>query len=493
MFINHIYRHARQNPARLAVVNSGQEITYRRFANDIDAVRNFLMRTPLPKEGVVVIITSNLYHDWVRLLALQSLGHTTIAGTSWALIQSLDLQNIAGLVCYSDDDEAAVAFRSVQPDSMVVKLPARPMAGKANGHSPPPVPDDPFGDHIIYTSGTTGTYKKLLMRGTGIEARILDDSKTMSGRIRPEEVFHCHSLGPWTAAGYGFPFYCWYFGATIVFEQRADWADHFFDHPVTKTFFVPSLLEEFRQKGISRPADHPPLQIMCGGGFLNDELAREVKRILNCELVHAYGGSETITAMESLVEDADDMLWLMPCADTRIEIVDDDDCVVGNGVEGAIRIGTKPYAPSGYLDDPETTARYFRDGYFYPGDMGVQREDGRVRVLGRVSDVLNLGGQKIAIGPFEKAARSLLGVDNLCVFNQQTEDGKDMLIVVIEGDRLPDRSRLQALAQKVKHVPQIRYSLINTFPRGENGMMKVDRRQVLAMVRETFREAVTPT
>lgn len=491
MFINHIYRHARQEPDRLAVVNSGQEITYCRFAQDIEIVRNFLMRSPLPNEGVVVIITSNLYQDWVRLLALQSLGHTTIAGTSWPVIESLVLRDIAGLVCSSSEETVAEAFRGAHPGRMIVKLPPRLMAGRAT-QSPPPVPEDRFGDHIIYTSGTTGTYKKLLMRGDGIEARILDDSATMAGRIGREDVFHNHSLGPWTAAGYGFPLYCWYFGAAVVFEQRADWADHFFDHPVTKTFFVPSLLEEFRKKGITRPAHHPPMQVMSGGGFLNAGLASEVRRALDCELVHAYGGSETITAMESLVRGEDDILWLRPCADTLLEIVDDDGRVVENGVEGMIRIATKPYAPSGYLDDPEATAKYFRDGYFYPGDMGVRREDGRVRVLGRVSDVLNLAGQKIAIEPFENATRTLLGVDNLCVFNQQTQDGKDMLIVVIEGARLPEQSRLQALARKIKHVPQIRFALVNTFPRGANGMMKVDRRRLLAMVRETFKESATP-
>jgi len=49
-----------------------------------------------------------------------------------------------------------------------------------------------------------------------------------------------------------------------------------------------------------------------------------------------------------------------------------------------------------------------------------------------------------------------------------------MLIVVIEGNRLPDRPRLQALARKITLVPQLRFALINAFPRGENGMMKIN-------------------
>ena len=47
-----------------------------------------------------------------------------------------------------------------------------------------------------------------------------------------------------------------------------------------------------------------------------------------------------------------------------------------------------------YLDDDEATGKMFRDGCFCPGDMAVRRADGRVRILGRTADVLNIRGRR---------------------------------------------------------------------------------------------------
>jgi non-ribosomal peptide synthetase component E (peptide arylation enzyme) len=76
--INAIYRHARDTPEKIAVINSGRETSYQRFANAIEAVRNSLQTESLPDSGVIVIINSNLYHDWVLMLALRSLGLTPV-------------------------------------------------------------------------------------------------------------------------------------------------------------------------------------------------------------------------------------------------------------------------------------------------------------------------------------------------------------------------------------------------------------------------------
>ncbi len=40
---------------------------------------------------------------------------------------------------------------------------------------------------------------------------------------------------------------------------------------------------------------------------------------------------------------------------------------------GRIRLKAAGMSDEGYIDDPETTARLFRDGWFYPGDVGVIR------------------------------------------------------------------------------------------------------------------------
>ena len=46
VYLNHIYRHAQERPDSLAVINSGEEISYGRFARAIEDVRSFLFGPP---------------------------------------------------------------------------------------------------------------------------------------------------------------------------------------------------------------------------------------------------------------------------------------------------------------------------------------------------------------------------------------------------------------------------------------------------------------
>jgi acyl-coenzyme A synthetase/AMP-(fatty) acid ligase len=483
MFINRIYRHARENPDHLAVINSGEEITYCRFANTIEVVRNHLMRAGLPKDGIIVKITSNLYHDWVLLLAARSLGLTTVAGTSWQAVEGLGLKNITGLLCLSDEAEAMEAFQGARPDCAVVQVPRRMMAGTGNGPAPLPLSPSRFGDHIDYTSGTTGSYKKVLHQGDRFHEVVESEGIADSGKIEPEDIYFLYSFGPWTAAGHRLAMNCWFCGSTVMFEQRQDWFKYFCDYPITLTFFVPGLLEMARANIVYRPSGPRKLKILVGGGFLDAQLARTVIDQFDCELLLAYGGTEFRTSLETWFRNDEDVVWLAPNINSGFEIVDEDDQPVPTGIEGIVRIKSEPCYPFEYIDDLEATAKHFRDGYFYPGDMAVQRADGRIRILGRVDDVLNLVGQKIAIEPFEDAVRKTLKVENVCVFSQQDDKGNDMILIVIEGDRLPEQGMLDTLASKIKRVPKIRYELMRQFPRGDNGMMKVNRRKVLELVR----------
>jgi acyl-coenzyme A synthetase/AMP-(fatty) acid ligase len=185
-------------------------------------------------------------------------------------------------------------------------------------------------------------------------------------------------------------------------------------------------------------------------------------------------------------------MWLAPSLAPDIEVVDEDDQPVRIGEEGILRVKFSPVFPTEYMDDPEATAQHFRNGYFYPGDMAVRRSDGRIRILGRAGDVLNLRGTKRAIGPFEDWARNILQVADVCIFAHQTDDGKEMLIVAIESSRLPDPAQLDAAARRLRQISAVCFQVFKKFPRSENGMMKVDRRELLRQARKAMAQGELP-
>lgn len=478
MYLNRLYDHARSMPDHLAMVCNGEPISYRRFAQLIDAVRTRLAGSSLPPEGVVAEIADNLLHKWVLLLALRSLGRTTISGDSWAAIERLDVAGIGAVACVGPP-----AIGTGDPACPILVVPRTIFTAETDDSVPSPIDEARFGDHIVYTSGTTGTNKKLLLRGDRLDDLILRDlSGTLSRFLGPDQVYHGGNFGPWTIAGYRMPLACWYHGATVIFEQRRSPIDHFFDHPATMTIMLPPAIRDLCARFPERPAGAGPLRIMTSGGFVSAELALRAVRQFECDLFVNYAGTEFRASLESHVFTPEDVVWLAPTPNSGLEIVDEDDRPVLPGDEGVVRVRLAPSDPTEYLGDPAATSAHFRNGYFYPGDMAIRREDGRVRLLGRESDVLNVGGQKLAVAPLEDQARAFLGVSHLCLFARQGADGQNILLAVIEGDVLPGQAALDALAAAFRdHFSEIRFALVPRFPRGSNGMMKVNRRELLGM------------
>src|SRR5262249_5941277 len=84
----------------------------------------------------------------------------------------------------------------------------------------------------------------------------------------------------------------------------------------------------------------------------------------------------------------------IPYPGVAIEIVDDRDRALPPGEVGLIRMRGSGYA-RGYLDDPVATAKAFRDGWDYPGDLGLLTPEGALILKGRADDLINYDGTKI--------------------------------------------------------------------------------------------------
>jgi len=190
----------------------------------------------------------------------------------------------------------------------------------------------------------------------------------------------------------------------------------------------------------------------------------------------AYGASELgATPLLSRFTSTDEMHWLAPSEGRIVEVVDED----GNKCpEGELRILLTELDCTSYLDDEETSATVFRNGFFYPGDMALSRSDGRIRILGRVDDVLNVQGRKCAVAPIEQVIQQELGVDEVCVFSGLNAAGNEELAVAIESSRQLSRSELEAVTRQCAPFELIRVTVFKEFPRAETGTRKT-RRSVL--------------
>jgi acyl-coenzyme A synthetase/AMP-(fatty) acid ligase len=177
----------------------------------------------------------------------------------------------------------------------------------------------------------------------------------------------------------------------------------------------------------------------------------------------------TAQIMASEFHTADDLNWMTPHPGRVVQVVDEDGAKLPPGVDGLLRIQLDELDSRAYLDDPEATARVFRGGFFYPGDLAVAREDGRVRILGRAADVINIRGQKLAVAPMEEKLQQGLGVDEVALFSGLGADGVEELVVAVRSTTPIERAEVERRLGGSAIFDKVRVEVFADFPRTENG------------------------
>ena len=113
----------------------------------------------------------------------------------------------------------------------------------------------------------------------------------------------------------------------------------------------------------------------------------------------------------------------VPNPTTRVFDEFDREVEPGSGQIG--RIASSVLVPLGYYKDPEKSAQTFRtiDGvrYTFPGDMAQVTADGSLILLGRGSNVINSGGEKIFPEEVEEAVKRVDGVVDCLVVGVDDE------------------------------------------------------------------------
>ncbi|CAM2877423.1 AMP-binding protein [Saccharomonospora xinjiangensis] len=174
--------------------------------------------------------------------------------------------------------------------------------------------------------------------------------------------------------------------------------------------------------------------IVLGGAACPEPLRRRAEHA-GLPVVPSYGMSETASGC---VYDG------IPLDGVRVRLGDADRIEISG-----------PMLADGYRLDPELTAASFVDGWFRTSDVGRFTGDGRLEVLGRLDDVINTGGVKVAARDVEDALTRCPGVSAACVVGlPDPEWGQRVAAVVavtrgaadtgeVTGERLRDAVRAE--------------------------------------------------
>jgi acyl-coenzyme A synthetase/AMP-(fatty) acid ligase len=253
-------------------------------------------------------------------------------------------------------------------------------------------PDAPL--YVQFTSGTTGAPKGAVHRHADLAPYHRAVGEGMLGITRADVTLSVSKM--FFAYGFGNSLvYPLFSGSAAVLraarptpEQTAELVDR---HRVTLLHAVPSAYANLVAE--TGPEAYRSVRAAVSAGeSLPVTLGRRASDLLGVPVLDELGSTEVGGAYCANTP-ADNTPGTIgrPLAGYRLEVRDKEGGPVPDGTEG--RLWTAgPTLLTGYLDNPEETARVLSHGWLATNDTGVRRPDGRFEHTGRADDVEVVGG-----------------------------------------------------------------------------------------------------
>ncbi|MBM3819877.1 MAG: AMP-binding protein [Acidimicrobiia bacterium] len=275
---------------------------------------------------------------------------------------------------------------------------------------------------ILHTSGSTGRPKRVPLTHAQLSIASVNVANTYS--LTRDDVslcvmplFHVHGLVASTLGTLAT-------GGTVIVPAKFNPLSHW---RVAETYgatwysAVPTMhqLLVARAKGNARPAGAGKLRfIRSCSASLAPQLLSDLEECFGAPVLEAYGMTEAAHQMASnpLPPRPHKASSVGPnTGTTEIAIMDAAGNLLQAGERGEVVIRGANVI-KGYENNPEANASSFTNGWFRTGDQGYLDEDGYLLLTGRLKEMINRGGEKIAPREIDEALLSHPAVDQAVAF-----------------------------------------------------------------------------
>lgn len=254
---------------------------------------------------------------------------------------------------------------------------------------------------VLHTSGSTGRPKRVPIRHSNLVASAINIQKTyalssddVSLSVMP--LFHVHGLMASVLSTF-------LSGGTVVvpskFNPLSFWR-YARDTRATWYSAVPTIHQLLLTRASGkRPKGAEGLRFIrsCSAALAPTMMQQQLEQIFEVPVLEAYGMTEATHQMCSnpLPPGARKSGSVGPATGLQLSIMNDAGAHLNSGEVGEVVIQGSNVVRE-YENNNEANERSFTNGWFRTGDQGYLDEDGYLILKGRIKDLINRAGEKIA-------------------------------------------------------------------------------------------------
>lgn len=251
----------------------------------------------------------------------------------------------------------------------------------------------------LYSTGSTGKPKRVARTHFNLAALARNHTDTVGWTEEDRILFavpisHTYAFGNYISAVRS--------GAAAVVTpefNRNGVLDLLESERITVFPAVPVMLDVLSRTHLEKPRDLSSLRLVISAGApLQEHTFLRFREKFSVYPRQLYGSTETGVISINLSGD-DEIVSRFnsvgrPVRNVTVKVFDEDGREAGTGALGEIAVRS-PSMTTGYYGLPDETARVFRGGYYFTGDLGFIDEGGYIYIRGRRKFLINVGGFKV--------------------------------------------------------------------------------------------------
>ncbi len=518
LLTDHLRASSHMHPDREAIIDGRTRITWAELERAAHAAASGLRRLGVAKGDIVLVQLPNRWETVVTMWATWLTG--AVVAPVVPIYRAHELEYIIGRIRpaaavtmrtyrgYEHSREIAALLAAAGLDAPVITVgdeemidtvdagvPFERLAG--NTESDVAVdfePTAPASEDIVlvlFTSGTTAAPKGVLHSHATLVAEA--DSITKHCQLSAQDaVFMPSPLSHITGLSYGVILPAVLGSQAVLLDrwvpQRAVELveDEGCTFCVSSTPFLRGLTEAYAS------SSHPRSSLrlfVCGGADIPPALVLQARQSLGTRVLRTYGSTEAPTvAMVSLdapdEEAADNEGPTLPGDQMRIALSDEDAGAFGGDTSELQVRGPELFV--GYLQEQHNRDAFTPDGWFRTGDCATIDAQARLRITGRLKDIINRAGEKYSATEVEWVLLELPSVAEVAVVGIPDDEvgERACAFIVPSGAARPDVRELAehivgaglAIQKAPEHV-----RFVDELPRTQSGKIQKYR------LKESFR------